>query len=1044
MSTVDKTVDISMRAGMDLRSLDRSGGPPTRGVTPGCPYLQNVIPRNGELLVRAGFGTVRQYGTTLNAGRIEEDGAFGLGACIGATLVKTQWGAEQVLALHPLFAFTGDLKGTDTLDDLAQRSGVYLAGVCAVVHDLHSGRHFEFVLHEQDAQSDDLMNWFPNYATRVNNDRSRWSRPAKEPQWAVFTQCGTGIGGLPQRNTVVAIDGMGLWTYRPVDSPLVPNRQNDSMDRLWLGPLMGEHCAFAPLELAPGPGTAAEGYAYLTTADLGTVDALTTWNSNQVVYGVGNTVWFADPGNPQQVLFDNSYVLPTADTITLLAPSRGGIVVATANQCWVLQPSNAGNQDAANLTLVELGKGCASNRSYCLTDAGVVFVDSRGAYLYTGGLDTIALSPKIDRLWSDPQSLQLPLTDFYVHAGVTGLTATQMASRIDVREQIVSARLCWDQQQQTLFVVCDDVTLCWTADFGWSVWLFQTHAGSSLQVQGLANIVNPTFVSATSGLYAIAGPDSVTYSDTTLDRTVVDNSCSLLHLGRGGAIDRSTCARPSTPTVYKGVLSGYIVTTDITRLTINGTDYDYPFVDGDDFAAVYAGLAVLAAADPDYDVVADLDGVVCIAKVYGTGAPAVSGVEVAPSLGVFTVSVVSQGTDADLDEADLEDEREPVGGWVKFTPGADPGTAFMVGKPTVVPPGFAAPGVAVAETRQTYWFPISIMHGGILTLSDTLSLHFQFDNRAWEPICADATLGEVAFVLPDERLASEAGYSRGAPLPTRQIRIFGGGVPDPAGDESRLDFDGAAGAWTAAPSINVSVLGPDTIVYVGFRYLLEVPGSQLVTEFWLEPTIVGVPQIGPAGATLDAVVYWWQSGRYPVEQEAWANLQQPVDWVAKTRNAEGGNGCQIRVRGVQITALHQGAGTDVVVPNWRYGPLNTATSTDARDYSAQALDFGSTPPGNSEQNAVGVYPRMVETGSVADPSTKTAANIARWGDIADPSVGNLLIDDAAVDSLATTDGSQGARASVMLHGTMNSAGESVRVGEVQAVLRKMGNMQRWR
>ena len=115
-----------------------------------------------------------------------------------------------------------------------------------------------------------------------------------------------------------------------------------------------------------------------------------------------------------------------------------------------------------------------------------------------------------------------------------------------------------------------------------------------------------------------------------------------------------------------------------------------------------------------------------------------------------------------------------------------------------------------------------------------------------------------------------------------------------------------------------------------------------------------------------------------------------------------------------------------------------------RDYAGQALDFSTVPVGNIEQNDIGPFPRMTPAGVTTDPVVKTFDNVATWGDLADASKGNLLISDAAVDDLATTDGSQGLRISVMVHGTMNAPGESVRLSRVLATIRKMGNLQRWR
>jgi len=1028
VSNVDLTIDLTPQSGMDLRGLAKNTG---------SPFIQNVIPRNGEMLVRAGLGTLRQFGTSLNGGRslLQTSVKTGIGKPIGFATVNTSWGAVQLLSIHPLLAFTGDCARDSDFNPIYGRRAQVIAGVVAIVHDVTSGRSAEFVLHYQDAKTENLSEWLPNYATRYDADHSNWAKPAAVPQWAVFAQLGTGFGGLPQRNVVVCIDQLGLWTYRPVDIAGKTSRQNDSLDRPTLPPNVGEQSAFSPLSLFDGPVTPEMGVAYLRDLDLGTVDALAVFNGDRIVYGSRNTLWFSDPFAAGNILADQNYALPTLDTITMISPVRGGIVVSTNRQTWFYQPALAGNQDSGQLTLLSDAIGCVNNRAYVHGDDGVFFTDGRGIYAYNGGVQLVKISKPIDRLWSDPQSLQLPLTDFYTSDGFSALTDDQLPARIDVREQMQNARLCWSEAQSTLFAVGDDVTLCYTEDFGWSVWLFQTHAGDSREVRGLANITNPMMAASGNDLYLVGGPDEVVY----MVDSWIDSSCYLLHLGRGGAIDRSTCAESAQPDVYTSALSGYIVPGDKVRYSVGATNYDYLMLEGDTLASIYTAIATLAAADPDYTVLANDTNLCAIAQSTAAAAPVVTTI-ILTGDGIFTTTQTQAYSQSNLTDADLEDQRTPIGGWVKIDPGGNPSLTLFLGEYIKAPVGFSLPWAGVTLTEETYWFPIMV--GNCASPPNQWRLYFNFSDT-WVPVCVDVPNGdpayaEMAFITPAERVASDSGYLRGTPDVTHQVRVYRAGALDPAGNQIRIDFDGAGGTWSTAPVINAGVVGPDVLMYIGFRYSGQT-GATLTSAASLYPTSINA-QVGRTAACL----YHWESGRYPVEQEQWVNKQQPVDWAVKSVEKEGGNGAQVRCRGVVLTAMHLGDGTVDVIPNWRYGPLNTATSTDMRDYSGQALDFYSEPPGNSEQNTIGPFPRMTPSGVTTDPTTKTAGNVATWGDATDSTKGNLLIDDAAVDELATTDGSQGARVSVMVHGTMNSPGESVRLGRIAAVLRKMGNLQRWR
>ena len=96
-NAADQTANLTPTKGMDLRSLTKQVG---------SPFLQNVLSRNGDFQVRPGFGLVRAYDTTLNNGRTlqvaPELGTFALDAPIGVQTIRTAWGSDQIVTVHPL------------------------------------------------------------------------------------------------------------------------------------------------------------------------------------------------------------------------------------------------------------------------------------------------------------------------------------------------------------------------------------------------------------------------------------------------------------------------------------------------------------------------------------------------------------------------------------------------------------------------------------------------------------------------------------------------------------------------------------------------------------------------------------------------------------------------------------------------------------------------------------------------------------------------------------------------------------------------------
>lgn len=1026
MGAPDQTANLTPTKGMDLRSLSKQVG---------SPFLQNVLTRNGDFQVRPGFGLVRAFDTTLNNGRTllgaPPPGTFALSAPIAAQTIRTSWGSDQIITVHPVSGYNGNLRTTISLDAddaLGGSRAFQMNGVSVVVHDVASGQHFEFVLHYQDVADQDLMRSYPHYSTRYNVDHTRWVLTQRTPEWALIVPF--------EGSVVIAIDGCGLWCYRPVDTPVWPDRKVNSLniDTSTLYSL-GETCALSPLNLCDGVLIAKE-QTYLTQSEFGQPIAMCAYDS-RMVYAIGNSLYFSDLYQPNAILAGNIEVCPFVDKVTLVQSVRGTLFVSTARQSWVYQPSNGTTTlQGGTWTMVSGAAGCVNNMAFALGDDGLFFVEDSGIYAYTGGVSLTALSEPVDRLWTDPASLQMALTDYYTANGITGLTDPQLPARIDIKAETASARCHWNQERGLLLVALKSVTLVYTVGFGWSIWYFASHAGDNTEVYGISTINNPHFASVGDRVFLAGGVDNEVYSD--LGVGFAAQSCYLLELGRGGAIDRSTAIDPTVRDAYTLTLSGYWTTGNTLRVTINGVNYDTTMTAAnaaatDPLAAFAADVAASVGANPLYSVNATLTGIELLSIIAGATVVVVSS-SVPSGTGTATLTHVRIGSDLDTSEAPLEDQRQPVGGWIAMGtfPVSSNQASMWIGQPVVVPKGYVT-RTGVMLGYESLWFPISLGHwqnnGG--SAPSTISLQFLFDNNVYAPVLVGGT-AEFDFQVPSRRIASIGGYSPGAPVAGQEVQLYDSttGLPSTSGDQVRINFDGAAGTWTSAPDLNVSAVGPDELLWIGFRNDLSKTSLQL-------PISVTQAQVN----AVDCQTYAWQQGFYGDAYQVLANEQQPLDWAVKTLEAQS-RGNQIRVRGVYLTTQHLGAGNNVVTQFWQYGPLNTATSSDMRDYSGQAVDFFSNPPGNSEQNDISPRKRLQTINGTA-PELKTFDNIARWSSIADPNKGNLLIDDAQVDTLATTDGTQGVRASVMVHGTMNAPGDGVRLGSVEATIRTVGGRRRY-
>lgn len=1044
----DKTLDLTPQSGMSLRSLSKQAG---------SPFLMNVLPRNGEFLVRPGFGLVREYGTTQNCGRqnYSPDRYFGLGPPIGKIEVRTSWGADQLVVIHPLYSFTGDLRHNSNLSTVVSgTNGQMLAGVSAVVHDLNSGKHVEFVLHYQDTERPDLRNAYPHYSTRFGTNNLRWAVPTYEPKWAIGLQFNT-MSSSESCKVLIAIDGMFVWTYRPVDITGTIDRKNDSLNVVTLPPAAGELCAFSRMAMSNGIG-AAKGVQYILAKDFNSVDCMGFYGG-RVVFARGSRLFFSDLDRPDNIVNTNYFDLPSNDPVTALAQVYDGLMISTAKGTWLGQVID-GNEitTIGRLHVMSSTTGVVTNQSWVSADNNVYGVDNSGVFLYKGGLKLSILSEDIDRLWTDPQGLQMVLTDYYVKSGFSALGTPQLPAYLNSHDELQTAKLSWSQDFGCLFVTCKSFILVWFKGFGWTLWYLSTHAGSFTAVQGMANIANPLIATFNEKIYLVGGADETTYVDNTdpYRLQLRDSSCYLLQLGRGGAIDRSTTGRGIQANVYKFVPAGLWGVGDKGRITLNGVNYDYTVSAADllvdepmDRLATQLAFTVGAGvftATPAGNVVTAIETTPAGAVLAGSSSVLIGS-------GTLTTTTVHTGAYIDVSEATLEDQREPNGGYVEWL---DRGSAptFWIGRQVEVAAGYKTP-LGNTLTVPSYWVPVSLgnLDANLVPLGPPTiyGLSFAFDNTVWRAICTTnpGLPGELDYILPAERCASEAGYSPGAMVPARHAWCYDTATAAASNTGNTIDITfnatlvAAPNKWDGWPQLNLGVVGPNQMIWIGFTSVQAASATPIpLTSLHIATSVIDAT-VQDAVAQQPASVYVWQQGAYPIEHLSLAAKQQPVDWAVKSVELNVKDQ-QLRVRGVYLTAMHLGNGNDDVVQNWIYGPLNTATSTDMRDYSGQSVDFVSTPPGNSQQTDIAPRARMRLT-SGGDPTLKTFGAGARWGDSNGAGAGNLLIDDAAVDTLGTSDGSQGVRASILTHGTMNAPGESVRLGKIAAVVRLLGGLRRW-
>lgn len=911
-------LDVLQVGGMDVRGLAAG--------RQGSAWLMNVLYRNGRYETRGGLGLLGHYSSTLNAGRntaLGNGAPVGYRTLLGSTLVVTDQGHEQIVAVHTCRCYTATqqqaVDGT-----LSNRLGHYLTLISVNVHDLTTGRRTEWVLHSntQDIGTPTLPGQYPHYLTTDTVDRQSWIQADEQ----LHTSC-----SFIQVADVVylTIPNLGTWRYRPVDPVTLDQRvQNLPNGSTRAFNWKGESSALTQLRMVPGVNR--DAYVYLTpsTAPTPTCGAVL---ENRAVWASGRSLYFSDVDSPSNVIAANSFVMPTDFPITALAVLKGLVLVLTQEETWVYQPSS-GAQDG----LVSGGRvfnlsrtvGCSDARHIVVADDAVYWMDERGVYTTNGGTLITRLSDAIDPWFSQPEQIQNPITSFQVQAGISPVTGLQPRLRINWTEQLQYGNLCWDSQNRILFCTAKDITLVWKPDAGWTVWLYETNAklSAGTPVVGLQRgILNPQMVSHGHQVYLVGGIESQQYSRNPYHAT--DNSFYILQLGRGGGVDRSS--------------------------------------------------------------------------------------------------------------APQEDHRKPAADWV------DQQTQ---GRPNIVP----SDNIVLVEEPQAiasgFVTNTQVISGDFLLVPVYLSpsatavpgefeLRMTFDNTTFEPILRPTGVGEIDALVPPERIASMSGFHLGAGDVNAEVRRYNSGSPSNSGNEVRVHWKGTAGTlngWTSYPHWSMTPWGKHAIIYLPFRRIAPTTTCSLgITVQYAR--VDGTPAASLVNGSLP-------SGDAPLITAADSHAQ-PVDWAIKTRLV-GDGATQVKARGLYITAQSFGESDNKLVPGWVFGLLGAMTASDYRDFAAQAIDYAQPTPGSDDVPDQPALRARLGLSNTPIIQLKTAANVARWGDTQDTLKGNLLISDAAVDTIATSESVRGEMFSSMLMGCIQNPGEQVKVERVRVTTRTVGGRRR--
>jgi len=524
--------------------------------TPGS-FALNMLFSNNCWQVREGFGQVTQFDTEMSAiFSGYENSEWGFTKHLGSHLIKTNFGNLQMLSVFLAKVISSEAGGPNLASAYAPLKDVYIASV----YDLTTNERFEVPLYPHTSQTavassyndevptalvgratiavsptnlDDLL---PQYQTCKSESYEAWVQA--EDEFFYFKEFAD-ILYFGNKHT-------GTWAYLPSSFNGTRKTFIDKFNLRDYALPYGESSMITPVVLSPGINT--DAYAYFRTADMpNAVDIAVV--SGRMVYAEGNTVFFSDPFYPNAIVGDNFVQVPSEEGITAVAEHNSNLMIFTANETWLYQPSVGDLASAGRITRVSDTVGCVGPNAKCRMGSALVWVDTSGVYQTTSGLNMSRLSDDVLPFF-EREGMTNPLTSYFVDHGKANPSLSFQQPTTTLRLKAEGVKCTFVASMNMLLICVPGLSGALVLSGGkWSWWTFESmvaRLGDAAVVGVSQNLPAPWVLNYQDDIFAIAGPDVQALTDEAVDVfgsdinfDVTSRSFFIMEYGRGGSIDRS-------------------------------------------------------------------------------------------------------------------------------------------------------------------------------------------------------------------------------------------------------------------------------------------------------------------------------------------------------------------------------------------------------------------------------------------------------------------------------------------------------------------------
>mgnify|MGYP003133029600 FL=1 len=894
-------------------------------------FCLNMLWRRGAWEVRDGFGQMSQRTTTFGMPfPRSSDTEWGIAGHMGSTIMKTNYGHEQIISVFKVRINTSNVKipGASPVGF----NNLYETGIVVHIDDITDGTHWEEALYQHTAVNERpqattqlvgqtrgqlMAYWHGNYETGREKSRQAWVKGSlNKPLF--FNEF--------RDSLIFGSEEIGTWVYYPTHyrhSKRPTRVQVDTHAKLEAIGGRSESSRVSQIIFTPG---IAEGYPYFTNSTLPDfADAVSVGSS--VVYAGDRMLFFSDPELPASVIAENFVTVPCEGKIQALSELLGNVYVFTESETLVYRvPSGSGIKSGGQFTKISDNVGCVGPSATVKAEGRIFWTSHNGIYSTTGNFVVEKTGAPVERFFTD--YMTNPLTSYYPKSGMMNASFTQPQTTLQA--DLTNANMSYCSRLQAVMATFpeNNASLVFT-NGKWAVWTYESVAfssGGEAQPGVTQQISKPWTVSTSKRVFMIGTPDQQQIVDPHSPvETILTNSYYLMEYGRGGALDRSV---------------------------------------------------------------------------------------------------------------DDEDYREPVGYYDLHYAGGNLNSALIFEQAIKLDAGFKFPGAQATLTSsdEVYLVPVSAILPNTLAATGITDWQAQvtFNATGFDPITIAGGGTDIDFIVPNERLASQGGYNRGAGIVGRRVQLDAAG-----GSTINIQWDTGGGA----PPINQTPNRSTPLLYLPF-----IKKDNAVNAYIGITPVTGTQSFTDGSTTVNPVVFTWKTFTIGTASQRRENsVVSPVDYAYKSKHIGIDGADTLMSRGLYALMLSRGPGlaADRAVADFDAGLVNTLVSSDRKGWMSQIIDLAGTNANAIQRIASKTSIRTRVKASSGSLVQEVFGDDLKYGASANTTAGNYLIDDEEVSVIATSDSTKGGCFSYMVFGHIQIRSQKVKLQSVKASFRKTAGRRRF-